>query len=148
MPTTEQDARALAFLAKRLRDETYGAGTWDDPGIWTECRALIGSNLAIAIERVTRHAADPNAKTPGAIRRPYTPDAPAAPTRRNPSDPRTTCGICGKDRTDCERTESAIPADRHRFVARMEDRGTSGSHVAELRAALANAQASTEGEPE
>ena len=98
-------------------------------------------------------ACEPNTATPARVLEagPWW-KAAAAETDGRPRppkfDPRTTCGICGKDRPDCERTESAIPADRHRFVARMEDRGTSGSHVAELRAALANAQASTEGEPE
>ena len=72
--TTERDAQALAYLAKRLREETYGAGPWDDAGIWAVIKPLVGRNLAIAIEQVTRHAADPEAKTPGAITRPFLPE--------------------------------------------------------------------------
>ena len=69
----ERDLRALAYLATRLRTETMGAGKWDDNGIWPILKKLEGQNLAVVIERVTRHAADPEAKTPGAILRPFVP---------------------------------------------------------------------------
>lgn len=84
MPATEQDLRALMHLAKRIRDDTTGARKWDDTGLWAELRPLAGHNLAITCERVLRHAADPTAKTPGAIRRPFLPDPPAPETARNP----------------------------------------------------------------
>ena len=73
--TNERDLRALAYLATRLRTETMGAGKWDDNGIWPILKKLEGQNLAVVIERVARHAADPEAKTPGAILRPFVPQA-------------------------------------------------------------------------
>lgn len=84
--TTDQDARALTYLARRLRDETHGCASWDEAGTWAVVRTLIGQNLALTIERVTRHAIDPEAKTPGAIKRPFTPPAASAvaPKRGNP----------------------------------------------------------------
>lgn len=78
MPTTDQDARALTYLAKRLREETYGANTWDEAGIHAVIAKLIGRNLPTLVEQVTRHASDPEAKTPGAINRPFLPEAPKA----------------------------------------------------------------------
>jgi hypothetical protein len=101
MSTTERDARALTYLARRLREDTHGAGKWDEPGVWAEVSALIGQNLAIAIERVTRHAADPEAKTPGAIRRPYVPGPPAPVMERNIAPVGSRCTVCGEVETRC-----------------------------------------------
>lgn len=81
MPTTDRDIQALTYLAGRIREETKGAGEWDAAGIHAELKHLIGQNLPITIERVTRHAADKDAKTPGAIRRPFVPDAPTPGVR-------------------------------------------------------------------
>lgn len=78
MTTTEQDLRALAYLAQRLRTETHGAKKWDDAGLWPVLKRLEGHNLALTVERVTRHAQDPEARTPAAIERPFIPDAPRA----------------------------------------------------------------------
>ena len=103
MSTTEQDARALAYLAGRLREDTYGAGKWDAPGIWAEVSALIGQNLSVAIERVCRHAADPDAKTPGAIRRPYTPGPPEPRRELDHAPIGSRCVVCSHTETDCKR---------------------------------------------
>lgn len=81
----DQDARALTYLARRIRQETTGAAEWDEAGIYAKVTELRGQSLAQAIERVTRHAADIEARTPGAILRPFTPAA-AGPVR--PSPPR------------------------------------------------------------
>lgn len=86
MPTTKRDLQALHYLAKRLREETRGAGEWHDPGLWPVLAKLEGHNLAITIERVTRHAADPDARTPAAIERPFVPEA-VAPGPRQPAKP-------------------------------------------------------------
>lgn len=95
MPLTDQDARALTYLARRLRTETYGACDWDEAGVWAIVSALVGQQLATSIERVTRHAADPQAKTPGAINRPFVPNA-AEPERPRPPKPsEAVCG-CGR----------------------------------------------------
>lgn len=97
MPVTDADARALTYLARRLRTETYGANDWDEAGVWTIVSGLIGQQLATSIERVARHAADPTAKTPGAINRPFIPAAPGPQAPRNP-EAHKRCSICGKGR--------------------------------------------------
>lgn len=81
MTTTDQDARALTYLARRLREETHGCREWDEIGTWAKVRELIGQNLALSMERVMCHATDPEAKTPGAILRPF---VPAKPSERDP----------------------------------------------------------------
>lgn len=73
MPTTKRDIQALHYLAQRLRDETHGAGKWHDNGLIAVLAKLEGRNLADTIERVTRHAADKDARTPAAIERPFVP---------------------------------------------------------------------------
>lgn len=75
MTTTDQDARALTYLACRIRKETHGCREWDDAGTYAVIAELVGQSLAQTVERVTRHAADPEAKTPGAIKRPFVPAA-------------------------------------------------------------------------
>lgn len=72
---TERDLTAIVYLAGRLRAETHGANTWDEAGIVAKVRELLGQNLEITLERVFRHAADPEAKTPGAIHRGFLPPA-------------------------------------------------------------------------
>lgn len=84
MTTTKRDLQALHYLAQRLRADTHGAGPWHDNGLTAVLAKLEGHNLAITIERVTRHAADPEARTPGAIERPFVPE-PAKPPARQPA---------------------------------------------------------------
>ncbi|HET7407347.1 MAG TPA: hypothetical protein VFJ21_09485 [Mycobacteriales bacterium] len=145
MPTTDQDARALTYLAKRLREETYGACRWDEAGIYAVIAKLIGRNLPTVVEQVTRHASDPEAKTPGAINRPFLPDAPKAgplyPPKRGEDCPRhpgqwaTSCGGCEADtRAD---DEPATPP-------RAWDAGDPRTGIAACRAALAGAKTETE----
>ena len=140
MSLTDQDARALIHLAKRLRQDTYGAGEWHQPGIEAEVLRLVGQDLAISIERVVRHAADPAARTPGAIRRPYTP-GPPEPRRELDVAPLgsrcTTCGLVedacrsrwsptgDKDRDEAE--------GRHKFTRRHERDVDVSPVVAELK---------------
>lgn len=92
---TPADARALAWLAKRVRQETSGCAPWDEPGIMAELRRCEGHSVAVTVERVIRHAADPTAQTPGAIRRPFLPEV---PTSGPPRPPRAGehCRTCGK----------------------------------------------------
>lgn len=109
MPTTKRDLQALAYLAKRLREETPGAREWQDPGLWAVLAKLEGHNLHLTIERVIRHAADPDARTPAAIERAWIPDAPKAETRypakaggedecrRHPGEHTVGCRACAAD---------------------------------------------------
>ena len=100
----ERDLRALAYLATRLRAETMGAGRWDDNGIWPILKKLEGQNLAVVIERVARHAADPEAKTPGAILRPFVPQAVVESRHPHPlraGDPEECRTHAGQHRDHC-----------------------------------------------
>lgn len=75
MSTTIDDVAILTALALRIRQETYGAGPWDQHGTYTVfAEDLVGTNLLYATELVARHAADPDARTPAAIRRPFLPE--------------------------------------------------------------------------
>jgi hypothetical protein len=117
---TDQDARALTHLARRLRTETHGCKDWDEAGTWAVVKALIGQNLALTIERVTRHAIDPEAKTPGAIKRPFLPPAASEvePKRGNPKrgedckrHPGQWPDICAGCRVDRAAAPTDPPAD-------------------------------------
>jgi hypothetical protein len=119
---TDQDARALTFLACRIRKETKGAREWDEAGTFAEIAKLVGQNLPIACERVLRHAADVDAKTPGAIRRPFLPDAPKAETWR-PLKPEEACRNCGLAKhpanAECDGRPPAKTADVTAPVAHL-----------------------------
>ena len=124
MTITDQDARALAYLARRIRADA-NLSRWDEPGILA---ALAGSqtwSLAVAAERVIRHAADPTAETPGAIRRPFLPDAPAGTAPRPPRRDEA-CPVCNRYRDQCDDPE-------HRPQPAAPDPAT---HIARIRASL------------
>ena len=95
MPTTKRDLQALHYLAQRLREETRGAGPWHDAGLTPVLAKLEGHNLAMTIERVTRHAADAEARTPAAIERPFVPEV-VAPGPPRPPKPDEACKTCGR----------------------------------------------------
>ena len=133
MPTTKRDLQALAYLCKRLREETSGAGTWDDPGLWKVLAKLEGHNLHLTIERVIRHAADPDARTPAAIERAWVPDAPKAETRypakaggedecrRHKGQPATGCSLCAVG--DISHPQDPVADDPTYSAARALGRG-------------------------
>ncbi len=82
MPTNDRDIRTMADTACRLRDETYGCCKWDSTGTFVVFKeVLLGWDLGEAWRRVIGHATDAEAKTPGAIKRPFVPDAPKADYR-------------------------------------------------------------------
>lgn len=116
MPVTEQDARAIAYLAARIRTETGGT-RWDQPGIDAIVGKYVGRSLVAAVERVTRHAADPEAKTPGAILRPFVPAGVAIDTPPQPPRKHEACRVCGRhvESCLCERpaTRAPEPSTRH-----------------------------------
>lgn len=96
MPVTDQDARALAYLAGRIRADV-GASHWGAAGIEAVTAKLIGRELAPTVERVARHAADKEAHTPGAILRPFLPGAATEADRRpQPPRPGEHCHTCGR----------------------------------------------------
>lgn len=84
MSTNDRDLAALTYLAGRLRTETYGCGPWDQRGIEVKVAEFRNQNLAIVLEQILRHATDPDAKTPGALHRKFSPPMPSdrEPTKR------------------------------------------------------------------
>lgn len=97
MTTTTRDAQALTYLATRIREDTHGCGKWDQNGTYSVIAELVGQNLGDVIRRVIGHASDPEARTPGAIKRPFVPapvEDPKAPPR--PPKPAECCRLCGR----------------------------------------------------
>lgn len=113
MPLNDQDARALTYLVRRLREETLGAGKWDETGIYAVVSELIGQHLATSIERVVGHATDAEARTPGAIRRPFTPSSKPTSRPLEHLKPEDRCKTCAKSKPDCQRN----PHGDHQFEA-------------------------------
>lgn len=131
MTTSDRDLQALHYLAQRLRAETHGAGKWDDAGLTSVLAKLKGHNLAITVERVTRHAADADARTPGAIERPFMPGpveaGPRFPAkaggdecRAHPGEHATGCRSCAADRLA---NDAPAPIHRQKPPAEVATRG-------------------------
>jgi hypothetical protein len=101
MSIDDQELRALAFLALRVRRATPGAGPWDENGLMANLRKIANRNLHMTIEHVLRHAADPKAKTPGVIQGSHTPAAPVADKRAHPPKRHEACPRCGGFKGNC-----------------------------------------------
>ncbi len=124
MPCDDQELRAIAFLAMRVRRSTYGAGPWDEAGLMTNLRKIADRNLHMTVEHVLRHAADPKAKSPGVIVGHWTPEAPkdepkrVGPPKRDQECPHhpgqyaDNCGGCQADqRADDEHASPPRPRE-------------------------------------
>lgn len=135
MPVTEQQARALAFLACAIRP--HGAPRWDEGGVFANVMKVADRSLATVALAVVQAAEDRNAATPGVI-------AAAGPHWRPPeaAPPRETrtwtaagfCHVCGQSvaghrLTDHEPLSAAeyaaqlakAPIDTARAVAGLRD---------------------------
>jgi hypothetical protein len=86
--TTDRDLAALTYLAGRLRVETYGCGPWDQRGLEVKVAEFKNQNLTIVVEQILRHATDPEAKTPGALHRKFSPPMPSEREPRKRGNPR------------------------------------------------------------
>lgn len=127
---TVQDARALAHIASRLREETVGCCTWDIEGtIPVFTRVLVGKNLQIATELVLAHATDPDAKTPGAITRKFTPERRKPTESLNPT-PETACRRCGGFKGNCACVREQLAYDATSEPARATDPDRHGADLA------------------
>jgi hypothetical protein len=85
MTVTKGDVQALTWLARRLREDTHGCGQWDAAGTYAVISEHLGHNLAETLHCVIGHALDPEARTPGSIRRPFIPKRVEEPGRRQPA---------------------------------------------------------------
>lgn len=104
MAVTDLDISALEHLAYRIRQDTHGLVPWDRHGTHVIFkRELLGKHLPSAIETVIAHASDPEAKTPAAITRAFTPKVQhAAPPRQQPG-PDDRCTTCSEAKDECRR---------------------------------------------
>lgn len=96
----DQELRAIQFLAERVRKATSGAAPWDSAGLAANLRKLANRNLHMTVEHVLRHAADPEAKTPGVLAGSYTPPAPTSGGRPGPLRREEQCPRCGERKGD------------------------------------------------
>ena len=121
MTTTTRDAQALTYLATRIREDTHGCGKWDQNGTYAVIAELVGQNLPDVIRRVIGHASDPNARTPGAIKRPFVPKVEAP--RAGPLRPDEACRNCGRQvhapNADCDARVPVKTADVTAPVAQL-----------------------------
>lgn len=113
MPVTDQEARALAYLAARMRP--YGARRWDEPGIIAAIAKVKHLELAEVTLAVARAADDRDLETPAPIgnmrsscwRERNT----NRPAEHKPFVREHTCGVCGFSKSECE----ARWAEDHEF---------------------------------
>jgi hypothetical protein len=143
MPVTQRDVDALTYLAGRIREETYGCGRWDGAGIHAQISKLVGQNLGIAVERVVRNTADPQARTPAAILRPFVPDTAPGPIRqtppkraeecpKHPGQRAVNCGGCAADR-NARRDDDELAVDAPLGNTRPLEPERRAALVAEIR---------------
>ena len=142
MPVTEQQARAIAFLAVAARPR--GAAAWDEAGVLANVRKIADRSLPGVVIAVMQAAEDRGATTPGVIPTagPHWRDPGSAPPpTREPYDRETYCGVCSEPRARCEQ----IWAGDHEFesVARAGARPEPDNEadVAYAREAIAEAKA-------
>lgn len=134
--TNDRDIQALTYLVRRLREETYGAGQWDEAGIVVKLTELRGQNLASVVERALCHATDPEAKTPGALLRPFLPPKPSERPKGHPHPPTKAeaCRRCGQAQPcHCTREDRAATYDDEPTEGRM----TKATALAQMRADVA-----------
>ena len=117
MPVTDQQARAIAFLACASRPD--GAPKWDEAGIYANVLKVRDRNLGSVVIATIQAAEDRNAQSPGVL-------PSAGPHWRNPeSTPRAPLNTWESDKvcTTCSRVEAKCAANRaagddHPFVSR------------------------------
>ena len=109
MPLTDQDIRALTFLAKRVRDETCASNSrarqWDEDGTYANIAKVRHMHLADVTLSTIRAADDPAAQTPGVIANTQAPnwqERGTRPVEREPYDRHSFCGTCGQTQSRCE----------------------------------------------
>lgn len=116
MPVTDQQARAIAFLASAVRP--HRAATWDEAGIVANIAKVRDRELATVALAVIRAAADREAKSPGVIptNGPHWNERLAEP-KWQPTilAPNERCSVCSLREDQC-RTRAAADPDPHHFV--------------------------------
>lgn len=129
MTLSKGDAQALTWIARRLREDTHGCGPWDPAGTYAVIvDELLGHNLAESVHRVIGHALDPEARTPGSIKRPFVPKRDEPTTgrvkpakagedcKRHPGEYVGACRACNVEHLNAE--HDVVLADDDRTAGR------------------------------
>lgn len=150
MPVTDQQARALAFLAAAVRP--YRAPTWDEAGIVANIAKVRDRDLALVAMAVIRAAADPALKSPGVIptNGPHWTEKLTEPKwQPEVLTPAERCSVCSQREDRC-RALAAKDPDPHEFLPavhaarRTLTPGQAKSVTDELRDVVASARTVTE----
>lgn len=120
------DVAHLAYLARRLRKETYGCAQWDEAGTYSVIREFVGRSYGETLHLVVGHSMDPKAQTPGAMRRPFVPQRTDEPGRRLPAKVGEDCkrhpgeyvGACRGCAVDSLTSEHDVVLDDDRSAGR------------------------------
>jgi hypothetical protein len=99
---TQNDIGALAYLGRRIREETIGASKWDEPGIAAGVRRMIdrGFGFDEILDQVVNHARDKAAKNPGVLGHPVSTPPPEIRVRRGVTRDQQ-CERCGLRKLQC-----------------------------------------------
>ena len=116
MPVTDQDIRALTYLAARCRPSH--APRWDEAGIAAAIAKVRHMHLADVAMSVIRAADDGAAKTPGVIANTQAPNWSERKTDRaqpaEPYDPAVACDVCSQPE------HRHAPTSGHEFVSALD----------------------------
>jgi hypothetical protein len=117
MPVTDQQARAIAFLACAVRP--HGASKWDEAGVLANVLKVRDRSLSSVVIATMQAAEDRGAQSPGVL-------PTAGPHWRNPEsaprpplntwDPNAVCTTCSRPEAQCKSVRHAD--DDHPFVSR------------------------------
>lgn len=127
MTVTEQQARALTFLAMACRPT--GAPRWDEAGVFANIMKVADRGIGTVTIAVVQAAEDRTAATPGVIPKPgkhwRTPEAAPVEERHPKYDPRLVCHICNLSRNRC----LELNRDDHEFISVEANRAGRGVAV-------------------
>lgn len=117
MPVSDQEQRAIVFLAAQIRSQLTGGKAWDDHGIAAAVARVRHLHLADVAQAALAAADEPDLDTPAAIGNTRAPcwstrktDRPSTP---DPFDRGTTCATCSLPEHRCRSTWS----EDHDFVS-------------------------------
>lgn len=112
MPLTDQDIRAITYLAARCR--AADAPRWDEAGIFAAIAKVRHLNITDVVMAAIQGADDEKAITPGVISNTSSPNWQVRPVRPQPIapyDPATACDVCAQPE------HRHTPLSGHEFIS-------------------------------
>ena len=119
MPVTDQQARAIAFLAASVRP--HGASRWDEGGIYANVMKVADRQLSTVVIAVMQAAEDRGALSPGVIPTtgPHWRDPGSAPKpATRPWSAAEFCHVCGQA-VDAHRASDHAPESAGEYARRL-----------------------------